>query len=566
MKKTRAVILILILFFLWSGNPLQSREPVTREPVSSGERICLFCDRGFYVVSERLYFTAFYSKLESVPGEEWSRVMYIELLRWDGTPLVQAKAPILSGRASGSICLPSNINSGIYYLRAYTNWMRNFSPLSYSYIPVSVLNPGSEFTDRGPAGETLLSHGFNKEEIKNTDGICIEGLKEKYGKRAEAEITLSFSEELAGGNYSLSIIREEPEREHYMLTGSESIQKKPVEEYEFLPEINGLTLTGKVLDSRSGVSLSGAKINLSSFSTPFYYMSVVSDEEGRFWFTIPSLRGSTEFCVSAETEDSIDTKLLINSEFCNKQLTLPYIPFHLNKDEMEAAEETSFNAQVTDRFSTGSPVQQEVPERPFYGVPTSVTYLKDYIELEDLREFFYELVFSVSIAYIDREAYHLVVNLQDGSGPSPALVLMDNIPVANNKDLLRIPCKMIERIEVVDKAYICGDYKYGGIISLYSRNHNLAGILSGPGDRYFTYNLFGQEADPFSDSPEQVRDPFLPDRRNLLFREDIIRMTPERTASVQFSTSDASGCYLIRIQGTDRENIPVFAEKKFYVE
>ena len=52
------------------------------------------------------------------------------------------------GTGNGSFMLPLTLNSGNYVVRAYTSWMKNFSPEFYFEAPVTIVN---SFTSLGLA-------------------------------------------------------------------------------------------------------------------------------------------------------------------------------------------------------------------------------------------------------------------------------------------------------------------------------------------------------------------------------------------------------------------------------
>ncbi len=93
----------------------------------SGERIRLFTDRNLYCVNERIFFTAGYTCLNEADSILWSKVLYVELINWNGVKLGNLKLKLDKSGSSASLRIPGDLLSGNYYLRAYTKWMRNFS-------------------------------------------------------------------------------------------------------------------------------------------------------------------------------------------------------------------------------------------------------------------------------------------------------------------------------------------------------------------------------------------------------------------------------------------------------
>lgn len=534
-------------------------------PLTHGEQITLLTDRPFYVVSEKIYFTALYKAPADAPAPVWSTVVYIELLRWDGTKLGQTIAPVRDGRAEGMIQVPATINSGNYYLRAYTKWMRNFSPYTYTYLPVSILNPRTDLVDKGPESGSAEPDAKDS-QVTPPRVLQLSGLKDQYTKREEAELSFTAPSGARQGVYSLDIVKATPRVNAPLLRLPAGEEPEDVRYVEFLPETDGLTVSGKVRDRNTGQPLNGAKVSLSSFNGSYYYLAVSSDEEGFFYFTLPDLTGEKEFHLSVEADSSRETEILITSEFCNKPVTLPYFPFSLEEEDRALAAELALNAQISERFTPElpGPVSVETEPLAFYGKPLTTLFVKDYIELNDLEEFFYELVYKVSISHDNKGQGHLVVNAQGTFGIYPPLVLMDNIPVANDNSLLGTPSRRIERIEVINKGYVCGSFKYSGIISIFSRNHDLAGLQSEMDNHFFAYRLFDpeEEGTQYSD----VAGSRLPDRRNLLYHDPELRLTQETPVPVRFTTPDGPGTYIVRLQSVGAKGGITIWEKEFRVE
>ncbi|MGV3540789.1 MAG: hypothetical protein ACO1OQ_13325 [Rufibacter sp.] len=104
------------------------------------EKIFLHLDRPAYASGDVMWF-----KVYNVDGTHhrpfnMSKVAYVEVLDSTRRPVLQGKIGLQDGMGNGSFVLPVNLESGTYLIRAYTNWMKNFSPGFYFEQPVTVLN------------------------------------------------------------------------------------------------------------------------------------------------------------------------------------------------------------------------------------------------------------------------------------------------------------------------------------------------------------------------------------------------------------------------------------------
>ncbi len=91
------------------------------------EGLVLLTDRGHYISGETINYKAFYRRPAESSDAAWSRVLYVELIMPNGTPLVQSKV-LLDTSTSGSLLIPEGLSSGSYYLKAYTRRMPTWNP------------------------------------------------------------------------------------------------------------------------------------------------------------------------------------------------------------------------------------------------------------------------------------------------------------------------------------------------------------------------------------------------------------------------------------------------------
>lgn len=555
-----AAILLLTAFL-----DLKAQDVKLVLPSQSGETIELFCDRTMYCASEKLFFSAFYIQSDHIPDRQWSNVLYTELISWDGSKIAQQKARIQDGHARGYFSIPEGVKSGNYYLRAYTRWMRNYSPYTYTYIPVKIVNPFIRKVEEGPENTEYSGDLIGNSDLAHFHSIEYIGLKEVYNTRQEIEIEILLPEEHKRGTYCLGVALSETQSG---TTSSYSFKSNSLveEEVKYLPEIRGISLSGKVVDKATQVPLVGEKLTLSSTVNPFYYSNVDSDSSGNFIFSIPEFSGTHQFCINAVECEKNKVEFLIDNEYCNKAVTLPHEHFVLSKEEEQTMREMMINAQLQNKTSMQNGTERTYEEfHPFYGTPQSTTYIKDYIELIDLKEFLFELIPDVYIKSMNRDPYIKLVEKGALSKPNP-LLLLDNIPVPNDVNLLSIPTRRFDRIEVINGGYVAGKHFFSGIISIYSAAGDLAGLNLHPNASFFSYSLYGKYDHSFPDySREKSRR--TADMRNLLHWKPNIELSPGKPHKIKFFTSDATGNYTLTLQGKDEEgNAIIFKQVDFSVE
>ncbi|WP_113651905.1 hypothetical protein [Pedobacter namyangjuensis] len=105
------------------------------------EKIFLHTDKENYISGEILWLKAYL--VNDVDGKpaDLSKVCYIELVDKENTPVEQVKILLKNGSGNGSILVNSFYKSGVYKLRAYTNWMKNYGENFYYEKTITLINP-----------------------------------------------------------------------------------------------------------------------------------------------------------------------------------------------------------------------------------------------------------------------------------------------------------------------------------------------------------------------------------------------------------------------------------------
>ncbi|MFO7668156.1 MAG: hypothetical protein R6W31_00720 [Bacteroidales bacterium] len=85
------------------------------------EKIYLHLDRPSYWANDDIWFKAY---VKESPINECN--LYVELINSSGSVVYKNTAWVQNGLAYGDIHLEDTLSSGLYQIRAYTNWMRNF--------------------------------------------------------------------------------------------------------------------------------------------------------------------------------------------------------------------------------------------------------------------------------------------------------------------------------------------------------------------------------------------------------------------------------------------------------
>ncbi len=142
----RAMLLTSVLCLIFGSSKAQVIQEVQNsfnlyKQSSLQEKIFVHTDKNVYLPGEIVWF-----KIYCVDGNDHkplnlSKVAYIELLDNSQSAIIQAKILLKNGMGDGSLYVPVTVTNGNYKLRAYTNWMKNFSPDFYFEKAITLVNP-----------------------------------------------------------------------------------------------------------------------------------------------------------------------------------------------------------------------------------------------------------------------------------------------------------------------------------------------------------------------------------------------------------------------------------------
>lgn len=133
MKKLSLLGLVVVL--LWSMR--YAEDPLVNRLVSvlqkhaytfPQEKVYLHFDKPLYAIGETMWFKAYLMEAYTHSPDTLSKVLYVDLIdEQAGKLLYHKRLKVENGLSHGQFDLPDSLAAGSVKVRAYTNWMRNFS-------------------------------------------------------------------------------------------------------------------------------------------------------------------------------------------------------------------------------------------------------------------------------------------------------------------------------------------------------------------------------------------------------------------------------------------------------
>ena len=145
------------------------------------EKLYVHTSKNFYLTGEILWFKIFNTEGTSNKLLDISKVVYIELLDNERNAVLQAKIEMKGGLGNGSFDLPLSLSNGVYQLRAYTNWMKNFDADLFFQKRIVVINPLKQSDVKDKPATNAFDVQFFPE-----GGHLVKGLKSKVGFKITA--------------------------------------------------------------------------------------------------------------------------------------------------------------------------------------------------------------------------------------------------------------------------------------------------------------------------------------------------------------------------------------------
>ena len=526
---------------------------------AAGERIQVTTDRSMYISGEKVHFTLLLFHEKGGPVEEFSRIVYGEVITSDGVRITGMKYPLEKGSAQGCFTLPEDLISGNYYLRFYTQFMRNCGSDCYAYLLLKIINPNRTEVLMGGDEPVAAVLGKSGNTARPPDGWChIHTGKSSYSPREEIRVELKFdSSKAVPEKVSVSVV---PESTFGFLDQPVVARQKTVPDDQYLPETRGISLSGKIVDKSTRNAVPRVKVNLSIIGDKDIYV-VRTDSSGRFFFALPDYQGQRDIFMCVDDGSGITPEILINNDFCTKPVKLPAPVFMLGDEEMKSAYQLMANDRVSAFFNPASPDTAASfirPKTAFYGTPSEILYMAKYIELPTLQEYFTELPLSVKIRKTGDKKQFRFMNAGPEMTIFDPLVLIDWVAVNDMNKILAMSPLEIDRVELLDALYVKGNITYGGIISFVSRKSDFAGIELPKSGTFLNYRFL----EPCKSDPMPADSLYhLPDSRNTLYWNPDLKPDPDGNARFTFKAPDTPCNYYILVKGFHSDGATSFSKE-----
>jgi hypothetical protein len=597
---------VLVMFIFLLSRQLYAQQTVSNttdiDIRNFREEIFVRTDRDIYVTGEEVWFKVYtLSGLTHTPSGI-SKVVYLEMLDKNNFPLRQLKVKTDNSTGSSSFIIPDNISSGNYLIRAYTNWMKNFSTDQFFYKTISVINPFESIDHiKLPPGiknsdsAVSANNGQSKYMISDDQGnkvitgnslrgnnnkinytITLE--KPDYLPREKVKMVISATD-VAGNpvesDFSVSVtkscvVNPDMSASFYKIDHmNDKIQR--ANGPENLAELEGHLISGYLRFKATDEPLKKTGLSLSFVGKTARCQFGKTDEYGEFNFVVKE-SGMNEIVIQPLSADISGYYVELNQPFSNTFSKFKPAAFYIDSNKINEINKVIIAMQINNIYE---PFRQNrsgesgtiVPD--FYGKPEKTIKMADYIELTSLKEVVKEILPNVyTLKQNGKYDFKLINKFRGQPFENKPLVLVDGVPVYNFEKVLSINSKEIERADIINTRYFISENVFDGIISFITKKGNLS--VMDFDNTIFRQVYEGCQGQKHFYSPDYnnitIKNNRIPDYRNTLYWEPSMNTGKDGKAEVVFFTSDESSDNTVVVEGITSDGTTGYSSVSFKVK
>ena len=594
------ILLLLGLAFQYS--PSISQTQADQAPPPEGpEQFYARSDRPYYILGEHVWYQVYAFFQNSNLAH--SRIVYAEIIDPTGEIVLQQKLKFNQLTASGDFQLETHWNPGWYRIRVYSKWNQNFSPPAYyshSILVLNIPNDSESFASQSILNtKTLSSSSY---QISGQQGIKLTLNKEVFAPRETISLDIRLDNPAnspTSANVSVSVVQlgyfgeslqsqpslkdlKERPASSFEKTGSQAIPEDRFQVPFRLSDADGQPVTSSFIE---GIIHQSGKVN--------YTKSI--NGEGIISFGEVYDKSTIQFFDPNPFDIHPRLKVRLVEQVPDLPALSPDMRAFPDYQEIQAYQQRYVQDLILDKLYNTSSVFALTPTPTPYveRTPDLTIEIDDFIQFEDIFHFLGEAVLSVQIKKPPKR-FKSVITFSKGPHEGEMFIfpiysqgnftepqqLQYVVPVMFSVNdylfydpdlLLDVEWKNVEAIQLY-RVLETLQFQFGpagksGIMGMVTRDRKTPpSIVNAAHNMVFQgFHIPESYPNPLYESEENETSK-IPDFRPVNYWSSNIFVPPLGSANeVNFSAIDATGWYLIRIEGVSSTGEPVWAEKRFQV-
>ncbi len=576
MNRTTRLILLIITLLTTAANNIfgQALEQkpgadwVKTLPKTCPEKIFVHTDRDVYVAGENLLYKIYV--VPSLPaGKSVSNIAYL-VLRNEKQNILRMIVTLSDGYSFGSVYLPDTLQTGMYELVAFTNYMKNYNEEIFFKKQLMIANRFDKLLDNLYQRDTLRTQSvttvnrenqFLRDHAENQLHLTFD--KNKFTGREKIKITITLDS--ASGakdivNASLSVKAVPPIRfSSWPLDSTVSASGQgPAGRGGYLPEESGVYVSGNYSDSVGRPQPGECLIICTSDTIPNLQYSFTNDS-GRFVFSLPDFYLGRQLLLKPLVNETSQPgkKIILEDKFRLNSSFLPSMP-EMNTSSRKYIFTSQDIVQVQKTYPPETRFMRQpankIDGKAFPWVfthPESVIIPASFVPLDNMEEIASNILYGLTLK--ERKSiyqFYLFDNLTKTYFTQPSLVFLDGIVADNVNQFMNLKSDDIERIALCNSQRTKGEIDFPGIVSITTKKKQPDYITPNLPAIYFQVDRYQEKT--WLKAPEysvKNRNNTTPDFRQLLYWNPEIVIHPNQTLTFEFYASDYLSDYLVELNG-----------------
>lgn len=534
------------------------------------EKVYLHTDRDYYYPRESIWLKAYMGYSMPILRDTLSATLYVELISPEKERIDSKTYRIKEGVAWGDFRLSETLPPGQYYLRAYTNWMRNYgdSTVFMKTIPILSLNENIE--------------PDTKENEVLSSGVTITTGKSSYSAREKVDVTVRIADQRGipiKANLSVSVtdVVTSVPLSNPLITDTRSLFISDLaDKNQYFDQINhymerGLSFRGVVKDGKGNAT--PAKLEIIQGNMDNLIM-METDEQGEFLVTGVNFTDSLVFAFKPVNRKGkpLERVDLLPREIPPLNVDVKPMALRYRKEDALQRIQNTYRPEedvtmLNEVEVKSSRLAKDAPNEPvrIYGTPDYV------VKGDNIRATAVgtnllvglqgkvpglQVIESTDGGGLPTIRVRIRGGTQSLAGSTEPLILVDGVPFPDAQSISALDPSMIDRVEVITRASPqFGSRGSNGVIAIYTKS----GFTSGRERNYLSYKVPGYDKPkPFvAPSYANGSDASTPDFRTTIFWKPDLKTDDQGNATVSFYTADLATRYRMVVEGVTEKGKPV---------
>ncbi len=332
--------------------------------------------------------------------------------------------------------------------------------------------------------------------------------------------------------------------------------------FEFLPEVEGPVVNGKIINKLTGAPVAFSDAFLSIPGNDYAFSSATSDAQGVVHFGFRDIYKNNAIVVQPALQKDSFNRIDINNSYSDKFSSNSLRPLTLSRSQESILVSRSIGTQVENTYGIEKK-RQYVKTSPdttsFYGKPDKQYNLDDYTRFQTMEEVMREFIEDVRVRKEGEKFNFKVRNrLFNTYFEEDPLVLLDGIPVSDASKIIALDPQKIKRVEVVMYNYHIGSSVFAGIVNVKSYSGEIGATQIDPNSLVIEYDGLQQQREFYSPQygSREAEESHIPDFRNVLYWAPQITTGSDGKSQLSFYSSDLKGKFAVVVQGITTNGLP----------